>query len=68
MISIISILYLFVFVIIYNFTKGHNTSLPRGAPLVLGIIPFSVRYLIVFVVNVKWGKNKIQNTMNLCLI
>ena len=40
--SIISILYPFSFVIIYNFTKGHNISLPRCAPLLLSIISFSV--------------------------
>ena len=31
--SMISILYLFFFVIIYNFTKGHHFSLPRCVPL-----------------------------------
>ena len=41
--SHVSRLYLFFFaVIIYNFNRGHNTSLPRCAPLLLSIILFSV--------------------------
>ena len=39
---IISILYLICFVIIHNFTKGHNISVPSCAPLLLSTISFSV--------------------------
>ena len=38
----VSILHLFFVVIIYKFIEGHNISLPRCAPLLLGIISFSV--------------------------
>jgi len=50
--SVISILYLFFFVIMYNFTKGHIINLPRCAPLLLSIISFSV-INSVFVINTK---------------
>ena len=55
----ISILYLFFFVIMYNFTEGHIISLTRCAPLLLSIILFSV-INSVFVINTKWRKNRIQ--------
>ena len=45
-------------VIIYNFTKGYNISLPRCAPLLLNIILFSV--MNSSVINAMWRKNKIQ--------
>ena len=56
-----SILYLFVVVIvvvvkIYNFTKGHNISLPRFAPLPLSIILLFV--IKSSVINAKWRKIK----------
>ena len=54
----VSILYLFLAVIIYNFNRGHNTSPPRCAPLLLSIILFSV--MSSSVINTKWRKNKIQ--------
>ena len=38
----VSILHLFFVVIIYKFIEGHNISLPRCAPLLLGIISFSL--------------------------
>ena len=43
-------------VIIYNFTKGHNISLPRRAPL--NIILLSV--MNSSVINAMWRNNKIQ--------
>ena len=45
-------------VIIYNFTKGNNISLPRCAPLPLNIILFSV--MNSSVINAMWRKSKIQ--------
>ena len=55
--SMISILHLFFFVIMYNFTEGHIISLTRCAPFLLSIISFSV---INSVFVIKWGKNRIQ--------
>ena len=55
----ISILYLFFFVIMYNFTEGHIISLTICVPLLLSIISFSV-INSVFVINTKWRKNRIQ--------
>ena len=57
--SMTSILHLFFFVIMYNFTEGHIISLSRCAPLLLSIISFSV-INSVFVINTKWRKNRIQ--------
>ena len=57
--SMISILYLFFFVIMYNFTEGHIISLTSCSPLFLIIILFSV-INTVFVINAKWRKNRIQ--------
>ena len=45
-------------VVIYNFTKGHNISLPICAPLLLSIFLFSV--MNSSVISAKWGK-KIKN-------
>ena len=53
--SMISLLHLFFFVILYNFTKGHIISLPRCALLLFSIISFSV-INSVFVINAKCRK------------
>ena len=53
--SMISILYLFFFVIMYNFTEEHIISLPRCAPLLLSII-----LLLILSINTKWRKHRIQ--------